>query len=545
MSQIRALISPFKNTDSAGFASAVLLVLTYGLFTYILLSPGVGIDDANITQTYAASLASALEFTFYPGGERVEGSTSLLWTLLNALAFVFPGPAEIYITLMCFVATLFTVRNCWWIGYWTFVKGTRAETSTYTFLFVLTFASIPSFFAWSIWPLMDITIWLSILSAVVLLVVQGVTDDKRNSGGKTAFWLVFSFALLPVCRPEGVAIAVGILSYLVCFAIQKKNGSACRAYLITLVVVIVITTAITVWRLSYLGVPFPNTYYAKISTNLVDQAYQGLNYLRWFAFSDFNLARIVAFFGIIIFMLRRASSQVEFLFGPRGFMVMFSVGTFALYALLGGDHFDSFRFLQPVHIVFVPGIAGGLAYGLVGVEAARLKAAIVKVVTTISVLSIGTFAIDDGNLRYEFYLAEEGRELGERLNRLETVTSISVIPAGGISRTYRAGPIYDLLGLNWSAMAHATDDLSGTHKNHGAFSSAVFWKVRPEIVTPRLRHCNDFAGYPDTFSRSILKGLYDSNRFNREYEKLCHGGVIMFVRRDVSARVVAELTNES
>ena len=46
----------------------------------------LGIDDANIYFVYAKNLALGHGFVYHPGGERVEGFTSLLWTLLCAAA---------------------------------------------------------------------------------------------------------------------------------------------------------------------------------------------------------------------------------------------------------------------------------------------------------------------------------------------------------------------------------------------------------------------------------------------------------------------------
>jgi hypothetical protein len=50
------------------------------------------VDDAQITLTYAQNIASGEGFVFSRGGERVEGSTSLLWTLICTAAVLTPLP---------------------------------------------------------------------------------------------------------------------------------------------------------------------------------------------------------------------------------------------------------------------------------------------------------------------------------------------------------------------------------------------------------------------------------------------------------------------
>lgn len=52
------------------------------------LSPmGVGVDDANIYFRYGRNLARGLGCVWNPGGERVEGCTSPLWTAACAAGF--------------------------------------------------------------------------------------------------------------------------------------------------------------------------------------------------------------------------------------------------------------------------------------------------------------------------------------------------------------------------------------------------------------------------------------------------------------------------
>src|SRR5574341_2402626 len=62
-----------------------------GLASLLALSrlnyPLTGIDDANIYFVYARNLANGHGFVYNIGGERVEGFTSLLWTVISAAVF--------------------------------------------------------------------------------------------------------------------------------------------------------------------------------------------------------------------------------------------------------------------------------------------------------------------------------------------------------------------------------------------------------------------------------------------------------------------------
>ena len=69
------------------FWPALFIVTLCGIVTYLVHSPTVGIDDANITQTYAKNIVDGWGYVYYEGGERVEGSTSLLWTTVNIIFY--------------------------------------------------------------------------------------------------------------------------------------------------------------------------------------------------------------------------------------------------------------------------------------------------------------------------------------------------------------------------------------------------------------------------------------------------------------------------
>ncbi len=64
--------------------------------------PTDGIDDAEITHVFAHNIAAGFGYVYNPGGERVEGSTSLLWTLLNVIPFSVSDHPEGFLALLCF-----------------------------------------------------------------------------------------------------------------------------------------------------------------------------------------------------------------------------------------------------------------------------------------------------------------------------------------------------------------------------------------------------------------------------------------------------------
>ena len=85
-----------------------IIVLIGSLFAYLLIGqpPLIGIDDANITQVYAKNLSDGYGYVYTPGYERVEGSTSILWTFINAAAFSISSHPELIILVISFLLTI-------------------------------------------------------------------------------------------------------------------------------------------------------------------------------------------------------------------------------------------------------------------------------------------------------------------------------------------------------------------------------------------------------------------------------------------------------
>jgi hypothetical protein len=78
--------------------------------------------------------------------------------------------------------------------------------------------------------------------------------------------------------------------------------------------------------------------------------------------------------------------------------------------------------------------------------------------------------------------------------------------------------VVDLMGLNWTAMAHAPGDRKGT-RNHAAFEPAVFWREMPEIVTPYLLmfRPETACDLHDPFADLVLGRILSTRRFREHY----------------------------
>ena len=133
-------------------------------------------------------------------------------------------------------------------------------------------------------------------------------------------------------------------------------------------------------------------------------------------------------------------------------------------------------------------------------------------------------------LARELRLAEVGRWMGDAFNEFPGDPSLGVIAAGGIRMTYK-GVIYDLVGLNWTAMAHARHDGAGRVRGHSGFNAELFFGALPDIFNPVIAAC-DGTPYPTSrFLRNVTGGVTSDARFRRAYRVYCWRGMRFYVRR--------------
>lgn len=209
--------------------------------------------------------------------------------------------------------------------------------------------------------------------------------------------------------------------------------------------------------------------------------------------------------------------------------------------LTGDDHFTGFRVLQPAWPLYALPVVYGLS--MTPLPTLRLILAVAVAAASFGAAS-PDWNDDAAGLRHEYGIAVRGRKLGAMLNEMmpAPAPSIGIVAAGGVAVTYH-GPLIDLMGLNNVTMGHSPGDRIG-QKNHAAFSEAVFWTLRPDLVSPRF--VPDEATMRDTrrwltaSNDQYLRGLLTTPRFLEQYrlitlrspEAAAYPAVIVFGRRD-------------
>ncbi len=256
-------------------------------------------DDAYISFIYARNLYEGKGLVFQEG-ERVEGYSNFLWTVLMSLSFPFKIQVEdfaIFWGICFYILTLIVFQNpLLMLSYslfsfgWEFATG-GLETSLFTFL---------------------------------------ITVSYRFWKGKDWSKLLFVSSVLPLVRPDGILFSFGNVSLLILYQKSKVLKLEFWKEIPPSYWVLIFTcVSLLIGKFCYYGDILPNTYYAKADMG----AYwsQGILYFKFF-WKEFPAFSIFLIVGTVL----SAS--------PYSWIVFF----YLLYVLYIGGDFMFARFLIPV-----------------------------------------------------------------------------------------------------------------------------------------------------------------------------------------------------
>ena len=497
--------------------------------------PFTGIDDANIYFVYARNLVGGHGFVYNIGGERVEGFTSLLWTLICALAFKFSSHPELILLITNIViisvgiATALTyLQN----GFW----GTEKSQQTkilWSGIFLTLLLTSPRYIVWNTITLMENGLWSTLLLVTTIFVIKDHSSPKALSLG-----FIPLLILLVLTRPESLLwgpIFVGILYIRLAFV---KSPITALKDLVPSIFCFVISVVLMIWlRLQYFGYLLPNTYYAKVSPSLIYDLQQGTIYLSKYMISDpiVLLSVIMITVSGLQTLTGIFSRQIP---NDGSFFLPIIAGIGLLEPLItGGDHFGSFRIYQniyPIEILcllyFIDRILPTYIKWNESSKTAQLRTKLFSLGPTVVLAlvfipsQIYMWGSIKSEINIEFEVADYGRKNGALIQQLFSslpeLPSLGVVTSGGIKYSYE-GDIVDLMGLNNTIMAHNHGDRKGI-KNHAAFDIQTFYQLQPDIVWPRTVieknwQYTEFEIKESWENKEGLKGLFDDSEFLKLY----------------------------
>jgi len=524
----------------------------------------IGIDDASIYFRYAANVAAGHGFVWNPGGERVEGATSFLWTLLASAAFRLCGHPERALFWLNTIGV--GAAAALWVQAHRPLAGRSGRTPAWLALLGAGLGcgwllASPSYLVWGVVTLMETGAWSALLLTTFALAVACAAAPR--SSPRRGLWSAALF-LLAWARPEGAALSLALPAVAALLLRGRGEERIAAALWAPAAAALAGNVSLFGFRRLYFGFWLPNTYYAKVGGDLPYNLEQGWSYARAFvaAYPLVLLAIALAAAACLLALSRGVAGSAS-RSRPANHGLALAVlsgslllGGFASAIWVGGDHFDGWRFLQPywpfalsVLVASPSAFLGPQRLARRGSLAAAGTLALAAAVAAASYLG-GPVSWRDlrrtSGLHHEFQVAEYGRRYGRVLHHMfrnHAKPTLGVLVAGGLPFAYE-GPCFDLLGLNDVAMAHATRDRRRAIKGHAAFDPKTFYARPPEILFTSVWPCRldrPQRNLAQDWVRSAIKDVHLEPRFRDLYVPvvfsppfLAAGGIgfCEYVRRD-------------
>jgi hypothetical protein len=505
----------FRGSFLPGFFLIVVYVAILTLISWFFSGKSIiGIDDANIYMVYMRNLANGHGFVFNIGGERVEGFSSLLWTLIGSTFYTFTdNPEKLFLCLNILIlsVTLFIISK-------TLTKGKK-------FLFLILVGLVPGFIEWTVLSLMETGLWMFLLTVSCFQILRYNADSSKIRHYAIQNLL---YVLLIICRPEAMLwvptfIAMNLLKE---WEVSGSRTIMIKSAVFSFILFILAVFLLIIWRLNYFGYPLPNTYYAKVSSEKIDNLKAGIYYLyTLFIEKPFILVVFLFAAGVIILKIK----QKEFSSIASIFILWLAlIVTFVNPLISGGDHFVLHRFIMPS----VPLIVLLLIYII---PAHWFREKTIPILLIICIFYSNVFnVIHVARLRHhplkmDIDLAKEGRLVSEKLNQLfrqeKKLPSQGVLTAGGQAYGYK-GETIDLMGLNNVKMAHAEAKKDkNLYKSHASFNFNVFLQLQPDLfwyesstfIAPGSIVQEPLKINPQSFNSWIYKHIHKNPQFKQHY----------------------------
>jgi len=469
------------------------VVLLLALLALLAWSNRFVQDDAFISYRYAQRFAQGEGLTFNPG-ERVEGYTNFLWTVLIAggmrLGFE-PVAFSQVLGMACFVLSLLL---CYRIG------RELLDSPPAGLLAVGLLGTNYTFSAYATGGL-ETQLQACLLTAAAWVALRMVgpnasdhgvgcsrvspPNDSRPETGRLAAWSLLASAAL-LTRLDSAVLLAPLFAVVLWRWLRQDQPVATKAWQLLCLAgpALVIVGGWLAWKYAYYGDILPNTFYAKVGG--AGAKVRGLRYL--IAFLEAYWLAPFALLGVAsLGRLRRER---------RPLLLGFATLLWAAYVVSVGGDFMEFRFFVPV----LP-----LAFVLVAWQIVGVVQAMPVRVALIATLLLGSLnhalRYDGGSIESIAQLqghldrpSENWSGIGQTLGRLfrdaDPPVVLATTAAGAIP--YFSGlTTIDMLGLNdrWVAR-HGTS--LGSRPGHQRMASyeylidrGVHLAVGVPLVTPR------------------------------------------------------------
>ncbi len=290
---------------------------------WIQLSYGVVIqDDAYISFRYARNLLDGHGLV-YNVGERVEGYTNFLWTMIIAFGMWGGVSPEVVSVAGGMLSAIALIVVTWRMAL------RRYGSSVVSLLAPLLVGLTPDFDLEAVAGLEGA--FFSFLVVLGLYLTFGGDPDRAGSSAAAAM----VWAMASLTRPEAV-LMFAFLQVSLVLAVRSYRDHLRRSVW-AWIVFTGILGAHLIFRLIYYGDILPNTFYAKTGGGL-SQWSRGAAYMGSWC-TNHPVLLVLGLLGVLVMSVRRSRWDIALI----GFVLVYSTYVIAV----GGDYNPSFRFVHP------------------------------------------------------------------------------------------------------------------------------------------------------------------------------------------------------
>lgn len=435
--------------------------------------PHLVVDDSYISFRYAANLAAG-EGLVFNLGDRVEGYTNFLWTVLLAggaaagvdlvrLSQVLGGLSA----LGCLV--LLALISC------RVLPQDQPARPVLVALPALLWAAMGSQAQLAGSGMESVFFVFWVLLAVFLLFLR----DRPVAAGVV-------FALAAMTRPEGGLY--GLIAGLLCLArVVRPRGDgdrrpAWRRSWLLAVSFLALYGPYFLWRYQYYGYLLPNTFYVKVGDMTAGRIERGWDLL----------VGLIGDWGILPFLVA-AVAALALRQGRRPGLPTWSflAASATYFVVVGGDFIPYFgpRFLLPAlpALLLLAAMGVGAAARPLGSGRAAGAAASVLAAALVGWAAFFTFPADARELRWLEYEMEGWEKLGRWMAGSVPAEESIAVGAAGIVPYYTGAPTIDMYGLVDANIAHMPVRTTGFIRvAHEKFAPRYVMDRRPDHIVTYL-----------------------------------------------------------
>lgn len=419
--------------------AAIIAVAIVGIFVAWPFTA----DDSYITFRYSKHLAEGMGLVWNAhNAGHVEGYTNFLWMLL----MVFPHILGFSAALFSKIIGLVCLAGCGIIIYMYIRK--RTGKAGIAFLTLLMFMLLPSTYFHAVSGL-ETTLYALL---ILLLFILGL-ESLLNSNQRPSTVAVVVAPILTLCagmtRPEGVLPGTIVLTtlYLCAHPLNRR-----KILLMFTLLLIIPGVLYFLWRYSYFGWLFPNTFYVKLG-----QSADGIEWLQG-TVASVGAIFLLVFFSVIVLRSKATRGRRVGLY-----YAVFLAGAALPYCMfnLMMNYMSRFLFhLLPVVILMLGLGLNALAEVLTNQHNLRSRQIGIYIVFVAALCVQPLFHNDKLELAhlglYEEHLQNAHFALAEALREAPVPDSLRTLTVGdaGVIPYVSEWHCYDFIGLNDVTVAH-------------------------------------------------------------------------------------------